>query len=139
MDTQASPLERPRTGRVIAGTSSAIAERVGIGRGWIRTLFVVTTFAGGLGVVVYALATIATRSQGAEHSPFQQWIIRFDTANSVAQKAGWWILTTLALAALATMSFLQGPFVLLSLIALAGWLMIRSTPPSTIQTTSSAT
>jgi phage shock protein PspC (stress-responsive transcriptional regulator) len=125
--TQTLPFERPRTGRVLTGATTAIANRTGIGRHWIRAGFVVSSLLAGLGVVAYAFATIAIRSEGQALTPFQQWITRFDSSESTGQKLGWWILTTLMLAAIATVSFLQGPFVVLALLVLGGWLASRPT------------
>lgn len=125
--TQTSPLERPRTGRVFTGVSSAIAERTGIERRWVRAAFVVSSFAAGLGIVAYAFATIAIRSEGEAHTPFQQWIIRFDESDTLSQKARWWMISALVLAGIAAVTFLQGPFVVLGLLALGGWLAARPT------------
>ncbi len=125
--TQNLPFERPRTGRVLTGATTAIANRTGIGRGWIRSGFIVTSLLAGFGLVAYAFATVAIRAEGEEHTPFQQWIVRFDQAERLSQKLGWWILTALMLAGIAAISFLQGPFVVLSLLALGAWLASRPT------------
>ena len=125
--TQTLPFERPRTGRVLTGASTALANRTGLGRGWIRAGFVVSSLFAGFGLVAYAVATVGIRSEGEPLTPFQQWIARFDQTESVGQKLGWWILTALMLAAVATISFLQGPFVVLSLLVLGAWLASRPT------------
>ena len=80
--THTSPLERPRTGRVLTGVTGALEKRTGIDRRWIRAGFVVSSLIAGLGVVAYAFATVAIRSEGEEHTPFQQWIVRFDRSAS---------------------------------------------------------
>lgn len=123
--THQLPFERPRTGRVLTGATTALANRTGIGRGWIRTGFVVTSLFAGLGLVAYAFATVAIRSEGEELTPFQQWIVRFDHTEGLGQKLGWWALTALMLATVATISFLQGPFVVLALLVLGAWLASR--------------
>jgi phage shock protein PspC (stress-responsive transcriptional regulator) len=123
--THTSPLERPRTGRVLTGVTGALEKRTGIDRRWIRAGFVVSSLIAGLGVVAYAFATVAIRSEGEEHTPFQQWIVRFDRAESFGQRLGWWALTTLMLAAVAAVSFLQGPFVVLTMLVLGTWLASR--------------
>ncbi len=132
--THTTPLERPRTGRVLTGVTGALAQRTGVDRRWVRAAFVLTSFAGGLGIAAYVFATIAIKSEGEAHTPFQQWVIRFDRAEGLGQKLGWWLLTTLMLAAVATASFLQGPFVILSLIALGGWLISRPAPRLEMET-----
>jgi phage shock protein PspC (stress-responsive transcriptional regulator) len=125
--THTLPLERPRTGRVLTGVTGALAQRTDIDQRWIRAAFVLTSFVAGLGIAAYALATVATRSEGEALTPFQQWIARFDETESLGQKLGWWILTALMLAAVATASFVQGPFVVLSILVLGGWLASRPT------------
>jgi phage shock protein PspC (stress-responsive transcriptional regulator) len=125
--THSLPFERPRTGRVLTGATTALANRTGIGRGWIRAGFVLTSLLAGLGLVAYTFATVAIRSEGEELTPFQRWIVRFDQTERLSQKVGWWILTTLMLAAVAAISFLQGPFVVLALLALGAWLASRPT------------
>lgn len=129
--TQTSPLERPRTGRVFTGVSTALAQRTGIDQRWVRIAFVVSSFAAGLGIVAYAFATVTIRSEGEAHTPFQQWIIRFDESDTLSQKTGWWMLSALALAGIAAVTFLQGPFVVLGLLALGGWLAARPTAATT--------
>lgn len=125
--THTLPFERPRTGRVLTGATTALANRTGIGRGWIRAGFVVTSLFAGLGVVAYIFATVAIRSEGEELTPFQQWIVRFDHTERFSQRLGWWVLTALMLATVAAVSFLQGPFVVLSLLVLGAWLASRPT------------
>lgn len=125
--TQTQPFVRPRTGRVITGVTSALANRTGIDRLWIRAGFVVLTFVGGLGLVAYALATAAIRSEGEQTNPFQSWIVRFDQTETTGQKVGWWLLSTLMLAAIAAVSLFQGPFVVLGLMGLGAWLLVRPT------------
>lgn len=132
MEQTHQPLERPRTGRVFTGVTTAIAARTGMGRGWIRAGFVFTSLLAGLGVVAYVFATVSIRSEGEALTPFQRWIVRFDQTERVSQKIGWWILTTLMLAAIATVSFLQGPFVVLSVLVLGAWLASR--PASGLET-----
>lgn len=123
--TQQLPFERPRTGRVFTGVTTAIANRTGLGRSWIRAGFVLTSLFAGLGVVAYVFATVSIRSEGEALTPFQRWIVRFDQTDRLTQKIGWWALTTLMLAAIAAVSFLQGPFVVLSLVVLGAWLASR--------------
>ncbi len=54
-DTGRAPLRRHRSGRVIAGVSSGIAEHLGVPVLWVRVLFAVLAGLGGAGLVGYAL------------------------------------------------------------------------------------
>ena len=62
---QPPPLVRPREGRVIAGVAAGLAARLGIGTGWVRAGFVIATFFGGSGVLLYILAWLAIPEEGA--------------------------------------------------------------------------
>ncbi|HEV7452031.1 MAG TPA: PspC domain-containing protein [Pseudonocardiaceae bacterium] len=53
--TALSPLRRHRSGRVIAGVSSGIAEHLGVPVLWVRVIFAVLAGLGGAGLVGYAL------------------------------------------------------------------------------------
>lgn len=126
--TDTPPFTRPRNGRVVTGAASAVAARLGISPTLTRFGFVAASVAGGIGIVAYLLITVATRSSDADRSPFQEWIASYDRTDRLAPRVGWWILTALMLAGVAATSFLQGPFVLLGLIALGAWLMHRPEP-----------
>ena len=47
-------LRRPQQGRVVAGVAAGVAEHLGISVTAVRLAFVVLTFVGGFGVLVYA-------------------------------------------------------------------------------------
>ena len=55
------PLVRPREGRVIAGVAAGVAHRLGIGPGWVRATFVLTTLFGGFGLILYVIGWLAIR------------------------------------------------------------------------------
>lgn len=118
------PIVRPSTGRVVAGSASALADRTGIPKAALRAGFVIGSFFGGLGIIAYVLATISIRSEGARLTPFQAWIARFGGTDSITGKAAWWLATAAALIGLAAVTYLQGPFVFLALGGIAAWLML---------------
>ncbi len=62
------PLVRPREGRVIAGVAAGVAHRLGIGPGWIRAAFVLTTLFGGFGLILYVIGWLAIPEAGEETS-----------------------------------------------------------------------
>ena len=123
-DRDSNQIVRPHSGRIIAGTSAALARRTGIPTTALRIGFVATSFFGGLGVIAYVLATVSIPSEDRTLTPFQDWIARFGATPSATAKAGWWILTFAGLATLAAVSFLQGPFVVLALIGIGAWLAL---------------
>jgi phage shock protein PspC (stress-responsive transcriptional regulator) len=68
LPSQSPPLVRPREGRVIAGVAAGLARRLGIGTGWVRAGFVVASFFGGSGVLLYILGWLAIPEEGADES-----------------------------------------------------------------------
>ncbi len=118
------PIVRPSGNRVVAGTAAALARRTGLSVTVLRAGFVVASVFGGLGIIAYVLATISIRSEGDRLTPFQAWIARLGHAESLVAKLGWWIATVSGLAGLATVTYLQGPFVFLALGGIAAWLML---------------
>ncbi len=80
MDTSSTPpdvaptsrLTRPREGRVVAGVAAALAPRLGLDLGLVRLLFVITSFMGGLGAIVYAAAWALLPDEGEAESPVER-------------------------------------------------------------------
>jgi phage shock protein PspC (stress-responsive transcriptional regulator) len=61
-------LERPRTGRVLGGVATALANATGIAVGAVRLAFVVSLLFGGLGIVLYAAAWALIPAEGDDRS-----------------------------------------------------------------------
>lgn len=67
-------LERPRDSRVLGGVAAGLAERTGISVGLIRLGFVLTSFFGGVGVVLYLAGWSLMPSSDRETTPAQRWL-----------------------------------------------------------------
>jgi signal transduction histidine kinase/phage shock protein PspC (stress-responsive transcriptional regulator) len=94
------PLERAREGRTLAGVTSGVAAHLGIPVKIVRVGFVLATFAGGAGAVLYcwlwALMPVAAQNPGP---PPKHWRIRADVlagfflvaaaAVLLASRVGW--------------------------------------------------
>ena len=61
-------LERPLTGRWVAGVCAGLAEYSGIDVALIRVIFAVTTMFGGLGAIAYVLAWALVPEEGEKVS-----------------------------------------------------------------------
>lgn len=120
--TTQTPLTRPRTGRVVAGVSTALAERSALPTWAIRAGFVGLSLVGGLGIVAYLAAWGSIRAEGQTDTPFVTWWNRRTRSGSL--QIGWWALTILGLAFVAAVSTLSTPFVVLSVVALVAWGML---------------
>src|SRR5436190_23352233 len=70
-DFWATRPRRPRRGRKLAGVASGIGLRYGIDPIVIRVAFVVATFYGGAGILVYLLGWLLLPEQDDEAAPFE--------------------------------------------------------------------
>ena len=71
---KAQELVRPLDGRVLAGVSMALANRYDIPLWVVRTLFVLLTFAEGLGIALYAAGWFLIRSEDEAEIPAQRFL-----------------------------------------------------------------
>ena len=71
---RAKKLVRPLDGRVLAGVSQALANRYDVPLWDIRVLFVLTTFADGLGIALYAAGWLLIRSEDEAEAPVQRFL-----------------------------------------------------------------
>jgi signal transduction histidine kinase len=60
------PLRRDRSNGVVAGVCAGMAKQVGVDPAVIRIVFVALVFAGGLGVVLYAVLALLVPAEGAD-------------------------------------------------------------------------
>ena len=65
-------LVRPREGRIVAGVAQGLANRSDLPVLLIRVIFVLLTFAGGLGVALYAAGWFLIRSDDEETTPAER-------------------------------------------------------------------
>ena len=65
-------LVRPREGRIVAGVAQGLANRYDLPVLLIRVIFVLLTFAGGLGVALYAAGWFLIRSDDEETTPAER-------------------------------------------------------------------
>ena len=62
-------MERPVTGRILAGVASSIADRTNTSTWLIRLGFVVATLFGGLGILAYLVGWFTWPAEGMKESP----------------------------------------------------------------------
>jgi phage shock protein PspC (stress-responsive transcriptional regulator) len=72
-------IERPASGRVLAGVASAIAEHTNTATWLVRLGFVVATFFGGLGILAYLIGWFVLPSEGKAESPMEGWLTALAT------------------------------------------------------------
>ena len=62
------PLRRTLHDRVIGGVAAGVSARVGVDKGLVRTVLVLSTFTGGVGVAAYVIAWLVIPAEGDEAS-----------------------------------------------------------------------
>ena len=67
-------MERPASGRVLAGVASAIAERTNTATSLVRLGFVIATLFGGLGILAYLAGWFVIPAEEATESPAEAWL-----------------------------------------------------------------
>jgi phage shock protein C len=67
-DIGSKPLERKRTGRMLAGVCVGLAEYFGIDANLVRLVFAIASFFGFLGVLVYVVAWAVVPEEGEKDS-----------------------------------------------------------------------
>ena len=72
-------MERPASGRVLAGVAAAIAEHTNTQTWLVRLGFVIATFFGGFGILAYLTGWFAIRSEGQTESPAEAWLTALAT------------------------------------------------------------
>ena len=121
------PLVRRRQGRVIGGVAAGISDRFGIGTGWVRAAFVIATFFGGAGLVLYIVGWLAIPEEGETESIAASKVVDL-------QGASRWIGVALivigGLLVLGLTNTVNGSLVWAAAFVLAGVLLYRGELPS---------
>jgi phage shock protein PspC (stress-responsive transcriptional regulator) len=72
-------MERPASGRILAGVAAAIAQRSNTAAWLVRLGFVIATFFGGFGILAYLTGWFVIRSEGRFESPAEAWLTAIAT------------------------------------------------------------
>lgn len=67
-------LQRPRSGRVVAGVSSGIAEYIQVSTGLVRLAFIIATVFGGFGLLAYVAAWLFIPAEDRGQSVAENWV-----------------------------------------------------------------
>ncbi len=78
-------MERPVSGRILAGVASAIADRTDTSTWLIRLGFVVATLFGGLGILAYLVGWFTLPAEGRKESPLDA---RLSALGTPGRRAG---------------------------------------------------
>lgn len=117
-------MERPTSGRVLAGVASAIAERTNTATWLVRLGFVITTLFGGLGLLAYLIGWFVLPAEGNDESPFEAWLTALGTPG---RRAGALLIAfglLILLTGLAPIGLLVAGTLLIT-----GLLLVKDSPP----------
>jgi phage shock protein PspC (stress-responsive transcriptional regulator) len=121
---RATQFRRPRAGRALAGVAAAIADRTGIGVGWVRFAFIVATFFGGLGILCYAIGWLTIPDEGDVRSVAGQMLAPLE-ARGGGRLIGAVLLAVAGLTLLASLDVLSARWLLVGGLAVLGVLLYR--------------
>lgn len=114
-------LERPHTGRVVAGVSTGIARYMQVSTGLIRLMFIVATLFGGLGILAYTAAWLFIPAEGQSQPVVESWIEDLNTPGRTTAAVLVGVLAFLVIAAL-----IPGGKAFAIALLIAGALVIRT-------------
>ncbi len=119
-----SRMERPASGRVLAGVATAIAERSNTATWLVRLGFVVATFFGGIGILAYLAGWFVIPAEGNDESAAEAWLTALATPG---RRAGA-LLIAFALMILLTGLAPVGLLVAATLL-ITGMLLVKDSQP----------
>jgi phage shock protein PspC (stress-responsive transcriptional regulator) len=117
-------MERPASGRVLAGVATAIAERSNTATWLVRLGFVVATFFGGIGILAYLAGWFVIPAEGNDESAAEAWLTALATPG---RRAGA-LLIAFALMILLTGLAPVGLLVAATLL-ITGMLLVKDSQP----------
>lgn len=115
-------LTRNRDGAILGGVAGGLASRFDMSPSWIRLGFIIATFFGGLGALLYLLGWVAIPEEGKATS------IAEDFIAGLSDRSGWLGAGLIVLAGailIGAAGLFSGPFVLASGLLLGGYLLYR--------------
>ena len=121
-------MERPASGRVLAGVAAAIAERTNTATWLVRLGFVIATLFGGIGILAYLAGWFVIPAEGNDESAAEAWLTALATPG---RRAGA-LLIAFALMILLTGLAPVGLLVAATLL-ITGMLLVKDSQP--IETT----
>lgn len=119
-------LVRPHDGRVIAGVASAVARRLDVGVGWIRVAFVLASFFGGLGILLYIVGWLTIRDEREATPIAERWV---GDLEGTSAWVGIGLIVVAGLVLLSATNLVRGELVLAAGLFLAGVLLYRGRLP----------
>jgi phage shock protein PspC (stress-responsive transcriptional regulator) len=119
-------LERPNENRWVAGVARGLSVKYDIGVGWIRLAFTLLTFAGGLGIVLYAAGWLTLPDEGERQSILDRTIGEIDQPG---RWVGIGLIATAALIVVGWTGLVRGELLFAGVLVLAGLLLYRGEAP----------
>ena len=122
-------LERPTSGRVLAGVAAGIANHTGISVGLVRLMFLVSILFGGLGVFLYLAGWALIPSQGVDDSLASTWT---RDLNTPGKRTGAFLI---GIAVLILITAAAPVTIVAAIVLLAGIVLLSPTETTPVVTT----
>lgn len=119
-------LRRPKQGRMVAGVAAGIADRIGVDRWVIRLAFLVLSFGGGSGILLYIAAWLLMPEEGQSESVGQRWA---NQANSTRPWIGVVLVLIAAAILFSNFPFFDGGLLFPTALLVIGVLLYRGDLP----------
>ena len=116
---------RPRTGRIVGGVAAGVARHTDLEPWMVRTLFVLTSFAGGFGIVAYLAAWLIMPEEGTTEAVADQ----LGRNRSATQAIGIGLMGLAALIVIGATGLISSPLLFAAALVVAGVALVR--PSST--------
>ena len=116
---------RPITGRIVGGVAAGVSRHTDIEPWLVRTLFVVTSFAGGLGIAAYLVGWALMPEDGRDQAVAEDVHERLLTPQSTPQRVGLVLMGIAVLIVLASTGFVASRLMLAAVLVVAGIALTR--------------
>ncbi|HSJ70363.1 MAG TPA: PspC domain-containing protein, partial [Acidimicrobiia bacterium] len=122
--TRPTRLQRSRSDRVLTGVAGGLGTHLGINPWWFRFAFLILTFFGGLGLVVYLAAWLVIPDEGQEDPIISNWLGHVDMSDA-GTIFGLVLVGAAAVIVLTQFADISGTLVVAAILFVVGLLLYR--------------
>lgn len=122
--TRPTRLQRSRNDRVLTGVAGGLGTHLGINPWWFRFAFLILTFFGGFGLVVYLAAWLVIPDEGHEDPIISNWLGHVDTSDA-GTIFGLVLVGAAAVIVLTQFADISGTLVVAAILFVVGLLLYR--------------
>jgi phage shock protein PspC (stress-responsive transcriptional regulator) len=123
-NTKSTRLERSREDRIFAGVAGGLGEHLGVNPWLFRFAFIILTFFGGFGVLLYIAAWLVIPDEGQQESIIARWIGNLDMSDA-GTIFGVVLVGAAALIVLGQFANVSGTLIVALVLFVIGFLLYR--------------